>query len=98
MENNCVHFSYTFRYTFMVTKVIGIKEFRQNMTKLYKQGQKNDICFIVMNHSVPVMKVEPLDEDELILEKFAKELAEARNQVERGEVYSTKEVRARLGL
>ena len=82
----------------MTTKLIGIKQFRQNMTKLWKQGQKQNVRFIVMHHSVPVMKVEPMTEKELLLEKLAADIAEAREQVKRGETYTTEEVRRMLGL
>ena len=80
----------------MTTQTIGIKEFRQNMTKLYRKAQKQNICFIVMNHQEPVMRVEPIDEDQLILEKYADEIDEALEQVKRGETYSLEEVRAML--
>lgn len=76
----------------MTTRTIGIKEFRKNMTKLYRKAQKENICFIVMNHQEPVMRVEPIDEDELILEKYAEEIQESLEHVKRGETYSLEEV------
>lgn len=82
----------------MTTQTIGIKEFRQNMTKLYRRGQKHKICYIVMNHQVPVMRIEPIDEDRLILEKYRSEIEEALEQVKRGETYTAEEVRAMLSL
>ena len=51
-----------------------------------------------MYHSEPIFEVNPIDEDELILEKFADDIAEARKQAKKGEVYSTEEVRKKLGL
>jgi hypothetical protein len=61
------------------------------------------VCYIVMNHSVPLWKVEPVAEeddliDQLILAKYAKEIDVAREQVRRGESYSTKELKKHLGL
>ncbi len=82
----------------MTTKLIGIKEFRQNMTKLWKKGRKEKIRFIVMHHSMPVMEVNPIDEDELLLQVFAKDIEEALKQVKEGKVYTTAEARAKLGL
>lgn len=82
----------------MTTQTIGIKEFRQNMAKLYRKGQKHNICYIVMNHQVPVMRIEPIDEDRLILEKYRSEIEEALEQVKRGETYTAEEVRAMLSL
>ncbi len=82
----------------MTTKIIGIKQFRQNITSLWKDARKNNIRYIVLYHSKPIFEVNPIDEDELILEKFADDIAEARAQARRGEVYSTEEVRKKLKL
>ena len=82
----------------MTTKVIGIKAFRQNMTKLWKKGRKENVRFIVMHHSVPVMEVNPIDEDELLVQMFAKDIQEAWKQADEGKTYTAAEVRRRLKL
>ena len=84
----------------MTTKVIGIKEFRKNLTKLGKKTNGKNVRFIVMRHTVPLFEVKPIDEDELtdelLLEKYAKDIEEALRQVERGEVYSSEEMLERI--
>lgn len=87
----------------MTTRVIGIKEFRQNITKLSKQSckKKGGTRFIVMRHTVPIMEVKMIDDedgltDELMLEAYKDEIEEALRQVERGEVYTSEEVLAML--
>ena len=82
----------------MTTKIIGIKKFRENITSLWKEAKKKKIKYIVMYHSKPILEVNPIDEDELILEKFAEEIKEAREQVKRGEVYTQEEMEKLLGL
>ena len=82
----------------MTIKTIGIKEFRKNITSIWKEARKKKIKYIVLYHAKPIMEVSPINEDELLLEKLAAEIAEAREQVKRGEVYSDKEVRKILGL
>ncbi len=82
----------------MTTKIIGIKQFRQNITTLWKDARKNNIRYIVLHHSKPIFEVTPIDEDELILEKFADDIAEARAQARRGEVYTEEEIRKELGI
>lgn len=79
----------------MTTRVIGIKEFRQQLTKLSKQ---KNMRFIVMHHSVPIMKVELIDEDELILEKFAEQIQRGLRDYEAGRTISSKTLRKRLKL
>ncbi len=82
----------------MTTKIIGIKKFRENITSLWKEAKKKKIRYIVMYHSTPIMEVNPIDEKELVLENLAKDITEAREQVERGEVYTQEEVMKEFGL
>ena len=82
----------------MTTKTIGIKKFRENITSIWKEAKKNKIRYIVMNHNQPILEVTPIDEDELIIEKYAADIAEAREQVKRGEGYTQEEVMKKLGL
>ena len=82
----------------MTTKLIGIKEFRRNLTKVSKEAQTKNVYFIVMRHSKPVMKVLPMTRKELELEKLRADIAEARAQARRGEGHSSAEIRSMLGL
>jgi len=82
----------------MTTKIIGIKNFRENITKMWKEAIKKDIRYIVMNHSQPILTVTPIKESELIMENFANDIAIARKQVKEGHVYSQDEVYKKLGL
>jgi len=82
----------------MTTKIIGVKKFRENITKIWKDAKKNKIRYIVMYHSEPILEVNPIDEDELVFEQFAADIAEAREQVKKGEVYTQEEVMKEFGL
>lgn len=82
----------------MTTKAIGIKKFRENITSLWKEARKKKIKYIVMYHSEPIFEVTPIDEEELILEKHVAEIAEAREQIKRGEVYTQEEVLKKYGV
>lgn len=87
----------------MTTKLIGVKEFRKNMSKLSKGSKRKKVCYIIMNHAVPMWKVEPVENeddliDQLLLERYAKEIAKAREQHKRGEGFTTEELRKSLGL
>ncbi len=65
------------------TRMVNIRDFRANLTKFLKECQEKNVHFVVMRHSIPVAKVEPLDED-YISDGFAAEIAEARKQVKEG--------------
>lgn len=84
----------------MTTRLIGIKEFRRNLSKLSKEAHRKNICFVVMHHSVPIFKVEPLAEDdlidELIIRNHEKEIRKGLQQMKRGQTFTPKEVAAML--
>ncbi len=82
----------------MVTKFIGIREFRQNITNLQAKALKNNWRFVVLNRNQPVFKVEPLTKKDAILEKIVIDIEEAREDVRKGRVYDAEEVRKELGL
>jgi len=82
----------------MVTKLIGIREFRQNITSLQAKALKNNWRFVVLNRNQPVFKVEPLSKKDAILEKLAIDIEEAREDVKKGRIYNAEEVRRELGL
>ncbi|MEK7673033.1 MAG: hypothetical protein AAB373_04045 [Patescibacteria group bacterium] len=82
----------------MTTKIIGIKKFRENITSLWKEAKKEKIKYIIMHHSEPIFEVTPIVEEELILEKYAKDIAEARQEAKRGEVHTQEEIMKEFGL
>lgn len=82
----------------MVTKLIGIREFRQNISTLHKKARKNNWRFIVLNRNQPVFKVEPLSKKDIIVEKLALDIKEAREDVKKGRVYDFEEICNELGL
>ena len=94
---------YTFRY--MTTKLVGIKEFQRNMSSILKEAQKKGIRIIVMRHTEPVGEFLPLSKKdtkntrkEIELETLYKDIANAREEAKRGEVYSLEKVAGELGI
>lgn len=88
----------TFNNPKMTTKIIGIKNFRNNITKLWKTARNNKIKYIVMYHSAPILEVKPITEKELAFKALAAEIAEAREQVKKGKVYTEEEMKKEFGL
>ena len=82
----------------MKTKLVGIREFRQNMASYSQKIKKNNWSYVVLSHNEPLFKVEPFDEDEYILKKFAKEIEVGLEDVRQGRVYTPEEVRRHLGI
>ncbi len=87
----------------MTTKLIGIREFAKNLSKILNESQNNNVHFVVMRHSEPVANITPVKKKkktkkEIALEELAKEIAEAREEIKRGETYSLEEVADELGI
>jgi antitoxin (DNA-binding transcriptional repressor) of toxin-antitoxin stability system len=82
----------------MITKLIGIKEFRQNMASLYKKAQKDNLRYIILNHNKPIFKVEPLSAKDATIEKLAYDIEKARDEVKKGKVYDFEKVCKELDL
>lgn len=85
----------------MTTKLIGIKKFRENITKLWKEGQKKKVRYVVMYHSKPIFEVNPIKrikEEDVILEKLKHDIAEAREDVKHGRVYTHEQIMKEFGL
>ncbi len=82
----------------MVTKLIGIREFRESIYSVWKEARAKNIRYVVMYHSKPIFEVNPIQEDEVILEELGSEVDRARNQVAQGEFYTQEELNRKLGL
>lgn len=80
------------------TQLIGLKEFRQDITNLWKTARQTNTKYIVMFHSQPVLEVNPISEKEELLDKLKRDITTARAQVKAGQVYSQAEVFKSLGL
>lgn len=79
-------------------QTIGIKEFRQNISIIHKDAQKKKIVYIVMNHQEPVWRVEPIDEDQLLLEVYADQIKEGIKDFKEGRTLTSAQVRKNLGI
>jgi len=82
----------------MTTKIIGIKEYRQNITTLWKTARIKNIRYVVMYHSKPVFEVNPLQDEDELIEILRKDVKEARSQAKKGETISHEALMAEFGL
>jgi len=82
----------------MTTKLIGVKEFRQNISSLYKKAKKENLQYVVLNRNQPIFKVSPLSEKDTIIERLAQDIEEAREDVKKSRVCDFNEICNELGL
>ncbi len=82
----------------MTTRTIGIKEFRQNITSIWKEAQAKNIRFIVLHHAKPIFEINPVPKNTNLIDILKSEIKQARNEVKNGKTFSEKEAYAILGL
>lgn len=81
----------------MVTKFVGMKDFRDNMASYAKKSKKG-VKYIVLRKNIPVFELTPIDEKKFAMERLSAELEEAEKSIRDGKVYSHEEVIKMLGL
>jgi len=79
----------------MTTKLIGIKDFRQNISAYVKKAQKGNVRFVVTNRNAPLFEIKPFPED-LELMDFFNDIMKAREDAKKGRLYTQEEVLARF--
>jgi len=77
----------------MVTKLIGIKEFRANISEYAKKARKGNVRFVVMNRNNPLFELKPFAEDAELDSLFA-DILKAKEDIRRGRVYSQEDILA----
>ncbi len=82
----------------MTTKFIGIKEFRQNISRLAKSSKKNNQRLVILNRNTPVFEVNPLNGTDLTLESLAWGVQQGLADAKAGRVYTQAQVESMLGL
>lgn len=80
------------------TKLIGLKEFRQDITSLWKKAQSTNTKYIVMFHAQPVLEVNPISPKEELMKKLQKDIAQARQDVVNGRLFTPEQVLKELGI
>lgn len=82
----------------MRMRFIGIKEFRQNMAAISEAARKNKQRLIILRKNRPVFELRPLDPAEADLGQLMRGIDEAREDVRKGRVYTSEQVKKMLGL
>lgn len=82
----------------MVTKLIGVKEFRQNMAKYSAKAKRYGWRYVVLSRNVPIFEVKPLSDKDVVLERLATDVAEARQEARDGKGVPLEEALKSIGL
>lgn len=82
----------------MTTKLIGFKDFRQNLSLYTADAKIKNIRFIILKKNIPVLEVKTLDEKEFALETISAEIAEARKQAKQNKTYKQEDIMKEFGI
>ena len=83
----------------MTTRFISFNELRQNISAFAgKRSNKKKQRLILQSKNEFFFELRPLTKKEIAMEKFAREIEEAEEDVKAGRVYSIEEVEKRLNM
>lgn len=82
----------------MSTKFVGMKDFRQNISKHTNDAKTNNYRIIVLKKNVPAFEVTPIDEKEYAYLKLSDQLKESEEQIKKGKSFTQEEVMEEFGL
>jgi len=82
----------------METKIVGVKQFRQNIGSYYHQSIKNNWRFIVFNRNKPIFEVRPINDKKDTLEKLTADVAKAREDYKHGRTHTIKSICREFGI
>lgn len=80
------------------TQLIGLKDFRQNITAYSKRIQLRNVRYFVLRKNKPAFEVRAIDPQDILREQLVKDIKKAREDVRAGHIYSTEQVRKHLGI
>lgn len=84
----------------MKSYFVGIREFRQNMSKIMDAAQKKKQEIIVLRRNQPAFRLVPLvwDEDGIYTDAAVRRIKEALKSVRAGKIHSQEEVKRKFGI
>jgi len=82
----------------MVSKFIGVKEFRQNISKYSTEALHKNIRFIILKKNVPILEVNPIDEKKYAYVRLSEELSTSEAQIKNGHFFTQEEVMREFNL
>lgn len=78
--------------------MIGVKEFRQNMTKISNESLQKKQRLIILRKNEPIFELKPLSKEDASLEKLMADVNDSLSDLKKGDVYSHKEIKNLFGL
>lgn len=77
----------------MVTKFVGVKEFRQNIATIAQKAQQGKARYVVMSRNKPLFAVQPFAASDT-LDTLVADLAQAQADIGKGKFYTAEQILA----
>lgn len=78
--------------------MVGVKEFRQNMSQISQQALKNNQKLIILRKNEPIFELKPINKKEDFLNKLIIDVNESIEDLKNSRVYSQKEMKNFFGI
>jgi len=75
----------------MNTKIIGIKDFRSNISNYVEKARKGDKRYVVMNRNKPLFEIKPFEKNKELEEVFY-DILKAKDDIKNNRLYSQKDI------
>jgi len=82
----------------MNTKVIGVKELRQNLASITQSAIRNKQKYLVLKNNTPAFELNPISKKDLGRAKFYASIERGRADIKAGRVYSAEDIEKEFGL
>jgi hypothetical protein len=82
----------------MTTKMIGVKEFRQNMAGISEEALRKNQRLIILKKNQPIFELKPLPKEDAVLEKLVLDVQVGLEDMKNKRVYSHEEMKSLFGL
>ncbi len=82
----------------MITRFIGLKEFRTHLTRVARRAHTHRERYIVLRKNEAIFELRPLSKKDATLERLQKDLKKAEADVRAGRLYTQEDVERLLHL
>ncbi|MFH1631635.1 MAG: hypothetical protein ABIA47_01235 [bacterium] len=82
----------------MTTRFVGVKEFRQNMSKLANRARRKNERLIILRKNEPIFELRPIGKGDAQMGKFLSNIQEALDDVQAGRLYTHEQIKETFGI
>ena len=82
----------------MTTKLIGVKELRQNLATVSLAVERGKARYVVLRKNKPIFELRSINKKDLARDQFILDIRKGLEDIRAGRVYSARQARKILGI